>query len=50
MAPTAVFASDNVPDSVWTDYAATDFAGGTETEADPYQIATAEQLARFQKM
>lgn len=49
MAPTAVFASDNVPDSVWTDYAATDFAGGTGTEADPYQIATAEQLAKISK-
>ena len=49
MAPTAVFAAENVPDSVWTDYAATDFAGGTGTEADPYQIATAEQLAKISK-
>ena len=49
MAPTAVFAADNVPDSVWTDYAAAEFAGGTGTETDPYQIATAEQLAKLSK-
>ncbi len=29
----------------WQDYAAEGFAGGTGTYADPYQIATAEQLA-----
>lgn len=39
MAPMAAFAADNVPDSVWTDYATAEFAGGTGTEADPYQIA-----------
>lgn len=49
MAPTAVFAAGNVPDTAWTDYAAADFAGGTGTEADPYQIATAEQLAKLSK-
>ena len=49
IAPTAVFAADNVPDSVWTDYAAAEFAGGTGTETDPYQIATAEQLAKLSK-
>lgn len=49
MAPTAVFAADNIPDSVWTDYAATDFAGGTGTKTDPYQINTAEQLAKISK-
>lgn len=49
MAPTAAFAAGNVPDTVWTDYAAADFAGGTGTEADPYQIATAEQLAKLSK-
>lgn len=49
MVPTAVFAAENVPDSVWTDYIATDFAGGTGTETDPYQIATAEQLAKISK-
>lgn len=35
------------PDGVWTDSAATEFAGGTGTKADPYQIATAEQLAKL---
>lgn len=49
MAPATVFAADDVPDTVWTDYAAADFAGGTGTEADPYQIATAEQLAKLSK-
>lgn len=49
MVPTAAFAAGNVPDTVWTDYAAADFAGGTGTEADPYQIATAEQLAKLSK-
>ena len=47
--PAAAFAAVNVPDTVWTDYAAEDFAGGTGTEADPYQIATAEQLAKLSK-
>lgn len=49
MAPTAAFAAGNVPDTVWTDYAAENYAGGTGTEADPYQIATAEQLAKLSK-
>ena len=48
--PTTAFASGNVPDSVWTDYAADEFAGGTGTRDDPYQIATAEQLAKLAKM
>lgn len=47
--PTVVLAADNVPGSVWTDYAAAEFAGGTGTEADPYQIATVEQLAKISK-
>ena len=47
--PATAFAAGNVPDTVWTDYAAADFAGGTGTEADPYQIATAEQLAKLSK-
>ena len=47
--PAPVFAADNVPDTVWSDYVAMDFAGGTGTEADPYQIATAEQLAKLSK-
>ena len=41
--PTTVFAAS--PEGVWTDNAASNFAGGTGTENDPYQIATAEQLA-----
>ena len=45
--PATAFAAENVPDTVWTDYAAADFAGGTGTEAYPYQIATAEQLAKL---
>ena len=49
IAPATVFAADNVPDSVWTDYAAAEFAGGTGSETDPYQIATAEQLAKLSK-
>ena len=49
MAPATAFAAGNVPDSVWTDYAAAEFAGGAGTEADPYQIATAEQLAKLSK-
>lgn len=43
--PATVFAAS--PEGVWTDYAASGFAGGTGTEADPYQIATAEQLAKL---
>lgn len=49
MVPSAAFAAVNVPDTVWTDYAAADFAGGAGTEADPYRIATAEQLAKLSK-
>ena len=41
--PITVFAAS--PEGVWTDNAASNFAGGTGTENDPYQIATAEQLA-----
>ena len=47
--PAEAFAAGSVPDTVWTDCAAADFAGGTGTEADPYQIATAEQLAKLSK-
>ena len=41
-----VFAKD-VPNGIWTDYAATDFAGGSGTAEDPWQIETAEQLAKL---
>lgn len=43
--PATVFAAS--PEGVWTEYAASGFAGGTGSEADPYQIATAEQLAKL---
>ena len=42
--PVTVSAED-APQGRWTDYAAASFAGGSGTKADPYQIATAEQLA-----
>ena len=56
MMPVAVFATGEgstavtpaaEPAGVWSDYAATDFAGGTGTVDDPYKIATAEQLAKL---
>lgn len=31
----------------WTSYAASEFAGGSGTKEDPYQIVTAEQLAKL---
>ncbi len=43
--PATVLAAEPAPEGIWTDYAATGFAGGSGTEDDPYQIATAEQLA-----
>lgn len=33
------------PSDVWSNHTATAFAGGSGTKTDPYQIATAEQLA-----
>lgn len=36
--------------TAWTESAADSFAGGTGSAADPYQIATAEQLAYLAKM
>ena len=47
MAPVTVSADDQIPVTVWTDYADSDFAGGTGTQADPYLIATAGQLAKL---
>lgn len=40
-------AAASTPDTKWTDYAADSFAGGSGTKDDPYQIATAEQLAKL---
>lgn len=47
LAPTTARA--DVTTEKWTDFAATDFAGGSGTKDDPYQIATAEQLAKLAK-
>ena len=46
----AVTAQMDLPTStLWTDYAADAFAGGDGSAANPYQIATAEQLAYLAK-
>lgn len=48
--PAAAFADSEtpaVPATEWSGYAATAFAGGSGTAADPYQIETAEQLAKL---
>lgn len=47
--PVVASAEDAPQGLFWTDYAATAFAGGSGTKADPYQIATAEQLALLAK-
>ena len=47
--PFAVSAETAAPKGLWTEYAAAKFAGGTGTKGDPYQIATAEQLALLAK-
>ena len=47
--PTVGWGQARTPEGVWTDFAASSFAGGTGTEADPYQIASAEQLAKLSK-
>ncbi len=50
--PAAAFADStapSVPDGIWTDHAAESFAGGSGTKADPYQIASPEQLAKLAK-
>lgn len=47
--PVSALAVSNVPNTKWTDYVATEFAGGVGSETDPYQIATAEQLAKLSK-
>ena len=44
-----VVSAETAPQGLWTDYAAAAFAGGSGTKADPYQIATAEQLALLAK-
>ena len=44
-----VMADDGVPETAWRDNAAADFAGGSGTEADPYQITDGAQLAKIVK-
>lgn len=44
-----VASAETAPQGLWTDYAASAFDGGSGTKADPYQIATAEQLALLAK-
>ena len=44
-----VLADDGVPETAWRDNAAADFAGGSGTEADPYQITDGAQLAKIAK-
>lgn len=50
--PAAAFADSEtpaVPSTKWSDNTATVFAGGSGTEADPYQIETPKQLAKLAK-
>lgn len=47
--PAAAMADDQVPQGIWTDYIEDAFAGGTGTKEDPYQIASAGQLALLAK-
>lgn len=44
---TPTTARADVTTKKWTDFTAADFAGGSGTKDDPYQIATAEQLAKL---
>lgn len=46
--PISAFAVPTAGDT-WEDYAAADFAGGSGTAGDPYQIETPEQLAKLAK-
>ena len=47
--PAVGWGQEGTPKGSWADNAASAFAGGTGTEKDPYQIATAEQLAKLSK-
>lgn len=44
---TPITSRADVTTEKWTDFTAADFAGGSGTKDDPYQIATAEQLAKL---
>ncbi len=41
------FGFQEKPENVWDGTTASDYAGGSGTETDPYQIATGEQLAKL---
>ena len=47
--PAVGWGQAGTPEGSWANNAASAFAGGTGTEKDPYQIATAEQLAKLSK-
>ena len=47
--PSAVSAAPDAPAETWRDFAAGAFEGGTGAKEDPYQIATAKQLAKLAK-
>lgn len=47
---TGITKNEAAPTGTWDTYAADGFAGGRGTIADPYQIATAEQLAHLAKL
>lgn len=44
---TPITSRADVTTEKWTDFTASDFAGGSGTKDDPYQIATAGQLAKL---
>lgn len=44
---TPITSRADVTTEKWTDFTAANFAGGSGTKDDPYQIATAEQLAKL---
>lgn len=44
---TPITSRADVTTEKWTDFTAADFAGGSGTKNDPYQIATAGQLAKL---
>lgn len=47
MIPSVAFAAPEQPEGNWADYTESSFAGGSGTKEDPYQIATAGQLAKL---
>lgn len=44
---TPITSRADVTTEIWTDFTAADFAGGSGTKDDPYQIVTAGQLAKL---